>query len=149
MIRNFLLTDSDWTQMPDAVIDTDTKAMWTKYRAKLRSIPQDYDGQDADDVKFPMNPLYYKIWIEQVDVNNNKINEGEYLETMFQFGKFDKNTYGEYARRIVMTIASNYKIKNPDEIFSSKELLDIPDSEYPTTQSELDALLEKIKNNNV
>ena len=34
MIRNFLLTDSDWTQMPDAVLDADTKAMWTKYRAK-------------------------------------------------------------------------------------------------------------------
>jgi len=135
--------------MPDAVVDADTKAMWTKYRAKLRSLPQDYDGQDADDVKFPMNPLYYKIWIDRVDVNNNKVNEGEYLETEFQFGRFDKNTYGEYARRIVMTIASNYKIKNPDEIFSTKEILSLEESEYPSTQAELDALLEKIKNNNV
>ena len=151
MIRNYLLADCDWTQMPDADIDADTKAMWTKYRAKLRSLPQDYDGQDADDVKFPMNPQYYKIWIDQVDVNNNKVNEGEYLETDFQFGKFDKSTYNEYAKRIVMTIASNYKIKNPDEIFSSKPVLleNVPDEEYPTTQSELDALLEKIKNNNV
>ena len=98
---------------------------------------------------FPMNPLYYKIWIDRVDVNNNKVNEGEYLETEFQFGKFDKNTYGEYARRIVMTIASNYKIKNPDEIFSTGKILSLEESEYPSTQEELDALLEKIKNNNV
>ena len=43
MIRNFLLSDCDWTQMPDAAIDSDTKALWTKYRTKLRSLPQDHD----------------------------------------------------------------------------------------------------------
>ena len=29
MIRNYLLSDCDWTQMPDAEIDADTKAQWT------------------------------------------------------------------------------------------------------------------------
>ena len=51
MIRNFLLGDCDWTQMPDADLTDELKAQWTAYRAKLRSIPQDYDGQDADDVR--------------------------------------------------------------------------------------------------
>ena len=43
MIRNFLLSDCDWTQMPDAVLSTELKAQWTTYRTKLRSLPQDYD----------------------------------------------------------------------------------------------------------
>ena len=117
MIRNFLLTDSDWTQMPDAVVDTDTKAMWTKYRAKLRSLPHDNDCKDADEVNFPFNPVMYNVWESRVDLNNQKLNEGKaYLETDGQFGTFDTTTYNEYAKRIVLTIASNYKIKNPDFI---------------------------------
>ena len=46
--------------MPDAEIDDELKAQWTTYRSKLRSLPQDFDGQDADDVKFPINPNTYK-----------------------------------------------------------------------------------------
>ena len=45
------------------------------------------------------------------------------LETDDQFGKFDTNTYGEYARRIVLTIASNYKLKNPDVIFAPANVM--------------------------
>ena len=151
MIRNFLLSDCDWTQMPDAVLSTELKAQWTKYRSKLRSLPQDYDGQDADDVKFPLNPIAYATWVTRVDADNNKINEGkEYLETTDQFGQFTSFTYGEYAKRIVMTIASNYKLKNPDQIFAREVHLDkLADEDQPTTQAELDALLAQIKSNNV
>ena len=146
MIRNYLLADCDWTQMPDAAIDADTKAMWTKYRTKLRSLPQDYDGQDADDVKFPINPLMYATFISLKDVNGDDMNAGKaYLDTIDQFGSFTAATYGEYAKRIVMTIASNYKIKNPDVIFAPANISD----QYVETQDELDALLKKIQENNV
>ena len=144
MIRNFLLGDCDWTQMPDAPIDADTKAMWTKYRTKLRSLPQDYDGKEADDVLFPYNPVMYNKWITIVDVENNKVNEGKaYLETEDQFGKFETNTYSEYARRIILTIASNYKLKNPDIIWAPAALKGRDDA--VKTQDDLDRLLAQIK----
>jgi len=44
-----------------------------------------------------------------------------------------------------MTIASNYKIKNPDIIFAPANVSD----QYVETQDELDALLKKIQENNV
>ena len=148
MIRNYLLADCDWTQMPDAAIDADTKAMWTKYRTKLRSLPQDYDGKEADDVLFPFNPIMYNKWITIVDVENNKVNEGKaYLETEDQFGKFETNTYSEYARRIILTIASNYKLKNPDIIWAPAALKGRDDA--VKTQDDLDRLLAQIKENNV
>jgi len=153
MIRNFLLSDCDWTQVPDAAIDSDTKALWTKYRTKLRSLPQDHDGKDADEVQFPYNPVMYKKWLTIVDADNKKVNEGkEYLETEDQFGTFHSNTYSEYARRIILTIASNYKIKNPDIIFAPAKNLTYPSQEEimkVETQDELDRLLEQIKENNV
>ena len=151
MIRNYLLSDCDWTQMPDADIDTDTKAMWTKYRAKLRSLPQDNDGKDADEVQFPINPIAYKVWESKVDLNNQKLNEGKvYLETDGQFGTFDSTTYSEYARRIVLTIASNYKVKNPDVIFTPANYKDYEKpSEEIKTKEDLDKLLAQIQANNV
>ena len=146
MIRNYLLSDSDWTQMPDAVLSSDLKTQWTAYRSKLRSLPQDYDGQDADDVKFPINPPLYAIWSTKVGLDNVKMNEGKaYLQTDDQFGSFTANTYSEYTKRIVMTIASNYKIKNPDVIFAPANYID----QHPDTEAEINDLLEKIKNNNV
>jgi len=151
MIRNYLLADCDWTQMPDADIDADTKAMWTKYRAKLRSLPQDNDGKDADEVKFPFNPIMYKAWESRVDLNNQKLNEGKvYLETDGQFGTFDTTTYSEYAKRIVLTIASNYKIKNPDFIVAPANYKDYEKpSEEIQSKEDLDRLLAQIKENNV
>ena len=146
MIRNFLLGDCDWTQMPDAVLSTELKAQWTTYRTKLRSLPQDYDGQDADDVKFPINPIMYATFITLKDAEGNDLNAGKaYLDTIDQFGSFTASTYGEYAKRIVMTIASNYKIKNPDVIFAPANI----SHQYVETQDELDALLKKIQENNV
>ena len=90
----------------------------------------------------------YNKWITIVDVENNKVNEGkEYLETEDQFGKFETNTYSEYARRIILTIASNYKIKNPDVIWAPAALKGRDNAVQ--TQEDLDKLLEQIKANNV
>ena len=81
MIRNYLLSDSDWTQMPDAVLSSDLKTQWTAYRSKLRSLPQDYDGQDADDVKFPFNPIAYAKFLTLKDTDGNDLNAGKaYLD---------------------------------------------------------------------
>ena len=146
MIRNFLLADCDWTQMPDAAIDADLKAQWTAYRTKLRQLPQDYDGQDADEVRFPINPVMYARFLTKRDDEGNLINEDkEYLATSDQFGIFSATTYGEYAKRIVMTIASNYKVKNPDVIFKPANFT----QNFTDDQDELEALLRAVQESNV
>lgn len=146
MIRNFLLADCDWTQMPDAVIDADVKAQWTAYRTKLRQLPQDYDGQDADEVRFPINPVMYARFLTKRGDNDELVNEGkEYLATSDQFGIFSATTYGEYAKRIVMTIASNYKVKNPDVIFKPANFT----QNFTNDQDELEALLRAVQESNV
>ena len=38
LIRNFLLMDSDWTQLGDAPITAEQKAQWATYRQKLRAV---------------------------------------------------------------------------------------------------------------
>ena len=61
--RNFLLSETDWSQLPDAPIDADTKAQYTLYRQKLRDLPSS-GATDAASVKFPINPKYFKdIWL--------------------------------------------------------------------------------------
>ena len=39
MIRNQMLTDSDWTQLPDAPLSAEKKQEWLEYRTYLRNIP--------------------------------------------------------------------------------------------------------------
>lgn len=39
MQRNMLLTQSDWTQMPDSALSDDDKAAWASYRTLLRDLP--------------------------------------------------------------------------------------------------------------
>ena len=146
MIRNFLLSDCDWTQMPDAPIDATLKAQWTAYRQKLREIPQDYDGQDADDVKFPFNPIAYAKFLTLKDTEGADMNAGKaYLDTDDQFGMFLPATVGEFAKRIVSTISSNYRIKNPEEIFPPADKIGKFEG---NTQDELDDFLEMIEKNN-
>lgn len=41
--RNELLSDSDWTQLPDSPLDADAKLAWALYRETLRLIPQQAD----------------------------------------------------------------------------------------------------------
>ena len=53
-IRNFLLKNTDWTQMPDAPLSDDKKEQYRIYRQKLRDLPaQFYDIINLEDVTFP------------------------------------------------------------------------------------------------
>jgi hypothetical protein len=49
--RNQLLTDSDWTQLPDAQCD---KAAWATYRQALRDFPATW--KPAETANFPEAP---------------------------------------------------------------------------------------------
>jgi hypothetical protein len=48
--RNFLLTHTDWTQLPDAPVDADA---WTSYRQALRDITEQ---TDPFDIVWPETP---------------------------------------------------------------------------------------------
>lgn len=50
--RNQLLTDSDWTQVPD--VTSINRLEWANYRDTLRNIPQTFSS--PEDVVFPEKP---------------------------------------------------------------------------------------------
>ena len=52
--RDALLTACDWTQMPDAPLTDEVKALWRTYRQKLRDITEIYS--DPDKVVWPLAP---------------------------------------------------------------------------------------------
>jgi hypothetical protein len=37
--RNMLLTHTDWTQLPDAPLSSEQRAVWVEYRQELRNVP--------------------------------------------------------------------------------------------------------------
>jgi len=49
--RNRILSESDWTQLSDSVVD---KLLWANYRQLLRDIPQNF--QSPDSVVWPTRP---------------------------------------------------------------------------------------------
>ena len=150
LVRNYLLSECDWTQMPDAQISDEVKAQWTAYRQKLRDIPSDYSGKGSDEVKYPINPIVYARYLAYQDSEGNNPYAGNaYLQTDDQFGEFTPGVWDEYVKRICLTIASNYRIKNPDEVVHGQFSPANFSALHPDQQSELDAILAAINENNV
>ncbi len=55
--RDFLLTESDWTQLPDVALSTDKKAEWATYRQKLRDFSFDLSSFTTfENVVWPTKP---------------------------------------------------------------------------------------------
>ncbi|HFQ5304560.1 TPA: tail fiber assembly protein [Vibrio vulnificus] len=54
--RDFLIKDTDWTQVSDVPLTEDQKAECSSYRQTLRNIPQDYSN--PDDVIWPKRPAF-------------------------------------------------------------------------------------------
>ena len=77
--RNFLLSETDWVFVEDSGVSADDKELYKTYRKKLRDLPSDTATTDAAQVKFPINPSYYKNVILQKDAS------AEYLKTDDQF----------------------------------------------------------------
>ena len=77
--RNFLLSETDWVFVEDSGVSADDKELYKTYRKKLRDLPSDTATTDAAQVKFPINPSYYKNVILQKDAS------AVYLDTTDQF----------------------------------------------------------------
>lgn len=52
--RDYLITQVDWTQMPDSPLSVEKKAEFSAYRQALRDVPQNVG--DPDDVVWPPKP---------------------------------------------------------------------------------------------
>ena len=95
LIRNFLLMDSDWTQLGDAPISAEEKAKWVTYRQKLRDIPQDQATIAANSVVFPMTPTKHV-----------KLGDGKtYLSDVSHFYTIPQSVYSKFSTRIVNYLA--------------------------------------------
>ena len=91
LIRNFLLMDSDWTQLGDAPISAEDKAKWVTYRQKLRDIPQDQATIAANSVVFPITPS-----------KHTKLGDGKtYLDDVTHFYTIPQSVYSKFSTRIV------------------------------------------------
>lgn len=53
--RDYLIKETDWTQIPDAPLSNEKKAEFTVYRQALRDIPQAYP--DPDTIVWPEKPI--------------------------------------------------------------------------------------------
>jgi hypothetical protein len=53
-LRNSLLKDSDWTQIPDSPLSVEAKQQWAQYRQSLRDLPNTYNGSGS--IPWPIKP---------------------------------------------------------------------------------------------
>ena len=55
--RNALLSDSDWTQLPDTTLTTAEKTSWMNYRSELRNITNGLTTvEDVKAITLPVKP---------------------------------------------------------------------------------------------
>lgn len=54
--RNQLLSDSDWTQVPDSALTDEAKALWVTYRTALRDITAHENWPNLEDADWPTAP---------------------------------------------------------------------------------------------
>ena len=52
--RNILLSQTDWTQMPDSPLTEEEKQNYRIYRQSLRDLPAKYDTININEVTFPI-----------------------------------------------------------------------------------------------
>ena len=95
LIRNFLLMDSDWTQLGDVQLTTEQKAQWVTYRQKLRDLPADQDSIPANSVIFPVSPPKYAAMADGLD----------YLSDVTHFYTIPQSVYSKFSTRIVNYLA--------------------------------------------
>jgi len=54
--RNKLLSDSDWTQIPDSALTDEAKASWVTYRTALRDLTAHENWPNLEDADWPTQP---------------------------------------------------------------------------------------------
>ena len=60
-VRDKLLSETDWTQIPDVSLTPETKTAWATYRQALRDMPDTLTVVATDDGQFKLQTL---VWPE-------------------------------------------------------------------------------------
>ena len=141
LVRNFLLSDSDWALMPDAQISEEEKELWLKYRQKLREIPQVEQYAEPTDVKFPINPTDWNNFYEK--------EEGEvYLETVGQYMRLSGFYLNHYKERVVQYLMMKQSILSPTNYKNYADMMKTPNffpNGSPSAQSS-DEFVDEVLN---
>ena len=137
LIRNFLLLDSDWSQLGDAPLTDAEKAKWVTYRQKLRDVPTD-NGEAAEPatVVFPVTPF------KHAEMDDGK----DYLsDTIEHFYTMNQTVYSRFSSRLVNYLTLTVGTTAIDKMPLSR-LTNVGVKAQPTTgDSSLDALLKFIE----
>ena len=114
LIRNFLLMDSDWTQLGDAPLTAEQKTLWQTYRQKLRDIPQDQKNKSANTVVFPITPTKHAKLADSLT----------YLDDVSHFYTIPQSVYSKFTTRIVNYLALAIGTIDIDEMPVTRIALD-------------------------
>ena len=137
LIRNFLLLDSDWSQLGDAPLTDAEKAKWVTYRQKLRDVPTD-NGAAAEPatVVFPVTPF------KHAEMDDGK----DYLsDTIEHFYTMNQTVYSRFSSRLVNYLTLTIGTTAIDKMPLSR-LTNVGVKAQPTTgDNSLDALLKFIE----
>ena len=131
LIRNFLLMDSDWTQVGDAPLTADQKTQWTAYRTKLRNIPSEQSSIPASEVKFPVTPTKY------ADMLAENASLGDYLATNSQFYFLGQSVFRKFSKRLTTYLAM---------AITTEAIDGLPQNRVYSETDTLDAILTAIDN---
>ena len=141
LVRQFLLSDSDWIFLPDSKVSDEEKEMWLRYRQILRDIPQSDRFVEAEDVKFPISPQDFLIFYKSENPDE------EYLETLPQYLKLSGYFISTFKERIIQYLVIKQNILTPLNYKSYKNrYLDVEGSTPQfDTEDFIDGLLSSVQ----
>ncbi len=132
IIRQFLLQDSDYTQMEDAPGSDELKALWKSYRQYIRDIPSLQQVDSPFNVVYPITPLEYlerKTIAVDPDVKEKLGDQGtekDYLTSSYHFWKMKEANLAKYTQRMSFYIASRLATQSADQDDVSSRILISP-----------------------
>jgi len=120
IIRQFLLQDSDYTQMPDAPGSDELKELWKQYRQYIRDLPSLQQIDSPYNVVYPITPNEYldrKALAVDPEVKEKIGDQGTdstYLTSSYHFWKMQEANLAKYTQRMSFYIASKLATSSSD-----------------------------------
>ena len=139
--RNFLLDETDWAMVADAGLSEEDKAMYTKYRQKLRDLTDTTEfSTNVEATKFPISPEFFK------KLYSTENPDEEYLETPTQFLALGKHYLKQFRDRIAqyMVLKSLTEKNYFDTLISEYQSVKTQAANSPTGTVEEDLTEEQL-----
>ena len=108
LVRNFLLSESDWTQTGDAPLTEEEKELYRKYRTYLRELFEVNQVELPYDVRFPITPKEYlsrketEVTSLVTEIYGDQGTDTEYLFSEYHFWTLTSNAVSTFARKMAL-----------------------------------------------